>query len=276
MRRLPFGTSLPGSVSRLLAELHQRDRLLTGYALAMLVLMSLALVAFAVDARTLRDLSVWAKPIKFMLSTALFALTMAWFIGLLPEAVRGSGAVQAMVWTLIATSLFEVLYISGQAAMGAASHYNTVEVFHARMYGLMAVAAVLLSSTQVVLAWQIARSAAAVEMALFRHAVIAGLVMSCVLSIASGALLGANQPPPGAGLPLLGWHLPTGDLRPAHFVGLHAQQLIPLAGFALQRLAQRGAVSIATLFGCFYAVVISYLALWWLLCRAGLATASGG
>ena len=39
--------------------------------------------------------------------------------------------------------------------------------------------------------------------------------------------LASAQPPTGAGLPVLGWHLGGGDLRPAHFIGSHAQQFVP-------------------------------------------------
>ena len=38
-------------------------------------------------------------------------------------------------------------------------------------------------------------------------------------------LLGSMQPPPGPGLPLVGWQLGGADLRPAHFLGMHATQL---------------------------------------------------
>src|SRR6056297_246522 len=83
-----------------------------------------------------------------------------------------------MVRVLISTSLFEVLYISFQAALGGTSHHNTSDAFHARMFGLMAIAAVLLSSSQVVLAWALMRSANTPGTTLFRHAVITGLLVT--------------------------------------------------------------------------------------------------
>jgi hypothetical protein len=103
----------------LLNELLNRQRVLTLYALLMLAAMIPTLVLAVVDERTLREVGIWAKPLKFMASTALFALTTAWFMGLLPQARRNAPVSRTVVWTLVWTSLFEVVYISLQAALGA-------------------------------------------------------------------------------------------------------------------------------------------------------------
>ena len=36
-------------------------------------------------------------------------------------------------------------------------------------------------------------------------------------------------------VPLLGWSLAVGDLRPAHFLATHAMQILPLLGLWLTR-----------------------------------------
>jgi hypothetical protein len=181
--------------------------------------------------------AIWAKPLKFMFSTALFAATMAWAIGLLPEAVRRSRTVRTLAWLVIGTASFEVGYISLQAALGSASHYNTADAFHAAMFGLMGLAAVVLVSTQAVLAHALLRHVRPLTPLVIALAI--GLVLTCVLSIISGLLLGGLKPPAGIGLPLFGWHAGGGDLRPAHFLAVHAQQLLPLAGLAVQRVLPR-------------------------------------
>jgi hypothetical protein len=97
------------------------------------------------------------------------------------------------------------------------------------MFGLMAIAAIGLTASQAWLAWEIWKEQGGVKMPVKALGVVIGLVLTFVLSTISGFMLGGNQPPAGQGLPIVGWHL-VKDIRPAHFLGVHAQQLIPLWG----------------------------------------------
>lgn len=241
-----------------------RQPLLARYGLAMLLLMLPALLAFSLDGRLIREVPVWIKPLKFMASTALFAFTTAWFLPLLPETIRQSRSMKWMVWTLIVTSAFEVAYISFQAGMGSASHYNIADTFHAAMYGLMAMAAVLLTATQAWLGWQIYQTTRSSTPSVFVLAVIAGLMLTFILSVISGFALGGKQAPSGEGWAFLGWHMQGGDGRPAHFLAVHAQQWIPLMGYlAHQRLKQAPALGLI-------AGIVMYLCLWGFLLLQGL------
>jgi hypothetical protein len=244
------------------AELMARQPLLTRFAWLMLALVVLSSVLLALDDRTWRDVAIWAKPVKFMASTALFSATTAWFVGLLPEPLRRTRTVRAMAWAVVLTSSFEVGYISLQAALGEGSHHNVRDPLHAALFGLMAVAAVALTATQAVLAWLVARHSSTRHTVL-TQAVVVGLVMTFMLATVSGFVLGGRQPPAGMGLPIVGWHVGGADARPAHFLGVHAQQLLPLAGLALQQGRSSHAARSLT------AVALGYGLLWaWLLVRA--------
>jgi hypothetical protein len=235
-------------MSGFLVALLQRHRALAIFGALMWLAMVPTLLAWGLDDRALRGVSVWSKPLKFMFSVGLFSLCSAWFVGLLPEARRRDLPVTLAAATLIGAGLFEVVYITLMAALGQASHFNYDRPLFVMMYLLMGVGALSMTATQLVFAAPIVRHAAP---GLLRDGVVAGLLFTFLLGTAAGAPLSAMRPPEGAG-PLWGWHL-SGDLRPAHFLGMHAQQLLPLAAMAVARLGG-GRVALAG-FALVYAVV---------------------
>jgi hypothetical protein len=260
-------TTLPRAPGRgPFADLVRREPTLAWFGLALLVALVPAAIAAGLDDRTLRDANVWIKPMKFLASVAVFAWTTAWFVGLLPETRRRARPVRAVVALVVACGGFEVAYIVLQAALGQGSHYNVGDPLHAALYGLMGAAAVALTATQGVLAIEVARHGTPARGSAWRDAVVWGLALSAVLGIVSGAMLGGRQPPSG-GVAVLGWHA-AGDLRPAHFVGLHAHQLLPLAGLVLQALWPG---SMRTARVAFAVLAAAYVAGWAALTAAGLA-----
>ena len=212
------------------------------------------------DVRTLREVGVWIKPMKFMAATALFAWTTVWAAHLANAAVTHGQAYLGISILLVVTSFFEVAYITYQAAHGSASHYNTSDPWHAMMFGLMAIAAVGLTTTQGWLAWEIWKANDSGQLSVTAWGVITGLMLTFVLSTISGFLLGGNQPPPGSGLPVVGWHLYK-DIRPSHFLGVHAQQLIPMWALFVERFF--GNYSTQTLVaGCSFYVLMWGVLTW--------------
>lgn len=217
-------------------SLHERQPALAWYGAALILLMLPMALAAGLDPRELRGAGVWIKPMKFALSIAVLAWTTAWFIGHLVPAQRSHRAVRWIVALVIGSGSFEFVYIALQAALGQASHYNVGDAFHGTMYTLMGIGAMVLTATQPMLAWQLRRHADRSRPAALRLAVQLGLVLTFVLGASAGVLLGGLQPPDvsaGASLPLAGWSLAGGDLRPAHFIGIHAEQVLPLAALAL-------------------------------------------
>lgn len=216
-------------------EALRRQRTLTLFGAAMLLAFALAAIGLGVDERVLRGMNVWVKPMKFMLSVAVFAFTTAWFIGYLPAAQRSNRAVKAVVAMILAAGTFEVGYITLQAALGEASHYNVSDALHGALYTLMGIGAAVLTASQAVLAWQLRRHRDPSVSVPYRSAVVIGLLLTFVLGTGLGFLLGGLQPPTAPAVPVFGWAL-TGDLRPAHFLSIHAQQVLPLAGAAIAAL----------------------------------------
>ena len=225
------------------------------------------LITYAVsmgDSRTLRDVGIWAKPMKFMAATALFAWSTVWLAIIGSEAVSHSQAFNGIATVVIVTSLFEVVYITNQAAHGAASHYNMSDSFHAMMFGMMGIAAVALTASQAWLAWEIWAEFRGTAMPVIAQGTVFGLTLTFVLSTISGFILGGRQPPAGIGLPIVGWHW-WGDVRPSHFLAVHAQQFIPFAALAAERFLG-GSAQIG-----FAGMAICYLAGWLALTWVGFS-----
>jgi hypothetical protein len=133
---------------------------------------------------------------------------------------------------LILAGTFELAWIGWQAASGLESHFNTDTPFHTMMYALMGVFAVLLVGTTLPLAWEIGRRPALHLDKDFVAAVVIGLLLTFVLGGTLGGYM-SSQPGHSVGLEggrtfLFGWNRSGGDLRIAHFLGIHAEQAIPI------------------------------------------------
>lgn len=224
-------TALNG-FKEIVAEFFNRQRALTIYSLVLLAFLVATFVAQMIDVRTFAGDNVWTKPSKFLFSVAVFALTCAWSFGYVRADRRTSPLLRATVAALIVAGSFEILYIAWQAAQGQASHFNHSTPFHAIMYGLMGVGAVVLVGTTLPLAWEITRRPVAGLRPDYRASVVIGLILCFVLGGGLGGYM-AQQPGHAVGavggqLPIFGWNRSGGDLRIAHFLGIHAQQAIPM------------------------------------------------
>ena len=201
-------------------------------------LITLGLSVF--DSRLFQGVSVWHKPWKFQISTVLYWWSLAWFISFFGATEQFNLSRRFIVWMSLIAGLFEVVYISWQGAFGLASHYNISSPFYGAMYTAMGIFAVLLTSTSGVLGYTVLRDrsqtyATSVGM---RHAIGWGLIISSVLGIVTGAILGGRTSSGGhwvggttndaLGLMVLNWSRDGGDLRVAHFFALHAMQILPV------------------------------------------------
>ncbi|HYF56509.1 MAG TPA: hypothetical protein VEA41_19805 [Salinarimonas sp.] len=239
-----------GPAGRLLDALIGRDRPLALAGLALLALVPAFALGLALDPRTLHDAPIWLKPLKFALSLGVYLLTLAWFMGDLPDAVRRGRSAAAIRAIALGAAGFEMAYIALQAARGLGSHYNVGDPFHAAMYGLMGVGAVALTAMSPWLGALVARYRPAHLAPALLWSIVLGLVLTFVLGAGSGAVLSAGDGHWIGGarsdanaLPLLGWSRTGGDLRAAHFLGMHAMHVLPAVGLlAARRLPARAGV----------------------------------
>lgn len=203
--------------------------LLTGISVSM---MALGLIWGAFEMRLYQDALVWIKPFKFALSFVIYFATLA----LVVQRMSGDGRLlRGTVAVVAAAFWFEMIYITMQAAQGQGSHYNTGDLYHGVMYGIMGVGAVSLVLGVAVVGWIIMRDRGARLSAHLRWGIGLGFILSTVLTLITAATLSSMSghfvgvPRAGASvIPLLGWSASVGDLRPSHFMALHAMQAIPL------------------------------------------------
>ncbi|HEY0324698.1 MAG TPA: hypothetical protein VGC46_01805 [Allosphingosinicella sp.] len=240
----------------ILSELFGRHRTLAGFGLALLVLVPPVVMMMAVDPRLLpTGISPWLKPAKFLVSIGLFALTAAWFFGYVRPQRRDTRLLRWTVGALILAASFEMFWIIWQAAHGVDSHFNNSTPLNSAMYSLMGLFALVLTATTLPLAWEIHRRPAEGLPADYAAAVVSGLVLTWLLGTGAGMVIGFGGGPTvgaeGDSLPVLGWNRLGGDVRVAHFLGIHAEQLIPagaalVGGFTLavrRRLVAAGVVA---------------------------------
>ena len=236
--------------------------------MAMLLMAAMTLMLAWLDPRVFQGVSTWAKPLKFQLSTGVYLLTLAWFMAWLPDDRRQTRLGRYVVWSAVGAGIFEVAYITWQGAFGMASHYNRTSTFYAVMYTLMGVGAVILTTASLALAVLIARSPAYALPRALKHAVVLGLVLTFVLGTGFGSYLGAQRAghwvggalTDAGGLPLFNWSRSGGDLRVAHFFGIHAMHFIPAIAALAAAARLPGAKHIASAW--LLAAAFSALTVW--------------
>jgi hypothetical protein len=265
-------------MKKTMTTLWQTDPRLTAVGIAMLALLAATGVALLVDPREVMGAPAWMKPAKFAASIAIYTLTLAWVFTYLPEWKRTRRIVS---WVTAVTLMLEIVIIDVQAWRGTTSHFNVGTVLDGVLFTIMglAIAIQTLTATAVAVAlWRQRFSDRALGWALrlgmtmtLVGAMTGGLMTQPTreqrdnaraghrMTVAGAHTVGAADG--GPGLPGTGWSREHGDLRVAHFLGLHALQMLSLVALLL---ARRGWQDIRRL-RMVWAISASYVSLFALL-----------
>lgn len=208
----------------------------------LLALVPITALALLHEDRALDGVNLWIKPLKFQLSLALHLATMAVLLRLVEPGFRDGRLLFGTMLAACVAALFEIAYITGQAARGVPSHFNFATPLEAALYGAMGFGAVTLIAVALILGLAIARRpGGGVGPGLKLGAVLglglgfaATLVVAGTMSGGSGPWVG-GAPGDGGRLPLVGWSREAGDLRAPHFFATHLMQALPLAGWLADR-----------------------------------------
>jgi hypothetical protein len=221
------------------------------------------LVIFPFDSRLVMGINVWIKPIKFALSIAIYVWTVAWLL----EYLRlPSWAKRIVSWGISISMLTEIACIAAQAARGTTSHYNVNTPFDAAIFSIMGGMIALNSILALVLLICFLTGRYDVPSP-YLWGIRSGLVIFLAASGIGGMMLAHGSHSVGVkdggpGLPIVNWSTEGGDLRAAHFLGLHALQVLPVIAFLISRqrswtISQKTASVLA--FSAAYALLIALL-----------------
>ncbi|WP_299215536.1 hypothetical protein [uncultured Aquimarina sp.] len=220
------------------------------------------IVGLFIDDRTLEGISVWIKPLKFSISIAIYTLTVGYLMTIYPYSKRKKNIINNIVsYTL----LLELGIIFYQASRGVPSHYNESTPFDAILFlgmgffiGINVLIMLLFIFDTIRLKLDTTKS--------IQYAILMGWLIIFFGSWVGGQMItqmthNVGPADEGTGLPLVNWSTISGDLRVAHFFGLHGIQIIPL--FALWvskkwKASNRNQIVTVLFFGLLYATWIGF------------------
>jgi len=224
------------NLPELYQELVRRNRLLAYVGLTHVGLLVLFLGLSLIDSRTVLGINTWIKPMKFAMSITIYLWTIGWFLEYLKNYPR---SVRFISWGIVITMTVEIICIAFQAARGVQSHFNGATILDVRIYFNMgnAIAINTLLAVWLTILFFLGKTKLSPTYLLsIRWAFLLFLFASAVGGMMVGqASHSVGLADGGAGLPFVNWSTEGGDLRIAHFVGIHSLQIIPFFAYKIEQ-----------------------------------------
>lgn len=213
-------------------RLQKKNRLLWWFGCASLAGALICLLMMTRDETQVMGINAWIKPFKFYISITIFSWTMGWLLHSLQMPRR----IKWYSWMTIIVLVFEMVVITWQAANGRLSHYNITSPLYALLFSLMGIAITILAVWTGVMAWYFFRKKNFSEPMKYVWGIRLGLILFVIFSFEGGLMASqlahtVGAPDGSEGLPLVNWSRKHGDLRIAHFFGMHALQILPLMAY---------------------------------------------
>lgn len=223
------------------SELRHRDPLLAWIGASMMLTLIVCAMLSIGDQRLILGINPWIKPMKFLVSVTIFLWTVAWFM---PETANRPRSRAFVRWTIGLAMIIEMVGVIMQSARGTTSHFNIATPFDGQVFNIMGMT-ILVNTIAMVGFLGIIRRDTPPQSAGYIWGIRLG-VLIFLLASAEGVVIVMNNahtvgaPDGGPGLPFVNWSTSYGDLRIAHFFGMHAMQALPLLGFFLDRAKAPG------------------------------------
>lgn len=242
----------------MLAKLFDEQRVaMVGGTISFVCFMVMSLVA-VIDRTELLGVGRWIKPVKFYISIAIFMWTIGIYLYFLNGWKRFSRRIS---WGLVAVFVVEMVIITGQAARGVKSHFNFATAFDAILFAVMGFAIAVSTILTAMILYAYLRGPVDLSPSM-RHAMQLGLAVSLIGTILGGYMSAqtghtVGAPDGGPGLMFVNWSTVAGDLRIAHFLGLHGLQAVPLFAVAFSWVFGSRRAAATFVFSILYTAIVA-------------------
>jgi hypothetical protein len=209
-----------------------QDRIMFNLGTVHLMVFVILCIYFPFNDKVVLGLNSVLKPMKFALSIWIYSWTMALILPYFTEVRK----VKIYTWVAVVCMGFEQFAITSQALRGQLSHFNRTDVYGMVLYSLMGIFILTVTLWTGYITYLFFKQKAYNLRPEVVLSIKIGLVCFVIFSLFGGYIsslqghtVGANDG--GEGLFFVNWNKFFGDLRIAHFFGIHSLQIIPL--FAL-------------------------------------------
>ena len=217
-------------------------------------------IAAPFDSTQILGINRWIKPMKFFISITIFVWTVALYLNFLKGYKKYSLLIS---WGIIFVFLVEMIIVIMQAARGTTSHFNIKTALDGMFFSIMGLAIAFNTLLAIYLLFLYFKAeidlpksivwGMRLGLILFLASSFEGAYMSTQLAHSVGVADG------GAGLPIVNWSTQGGDLRVAHFIGMHAFQAVPFFAYTLEKYKVKSSFAWTCFFALIYFVVFTAL-----------------
>jgi hypothetical protein len=236
-----------------LHELKRRNPVMFWYGWLNVLGAIICLVLIQTTTVQVNNINAFIKPFKFFISIAIFCWTIGWFMYYLqmPNKVRNFNIMAVIVFA------FEIFVITWQAANGRLSHFNNSTPLYAWLFRLMGIAIVTLTLWTGYIGYLFFKKKDFNLPKSYLWGIRLGIFCFVLFALEGGAMAAALRHTVGGddggkGLPLINWNRQHGDLRIAHFLGMHSLQLLPLFGYYFSNTSRT-----TITFALFYVILVT-------------------
>ena len=237
------------------AELKRRNALLFWFGLFNLAVAVVCLILMSFEETQILGVNRWLKPFKFYAAVGIMVLTMGWLLYYLGNPKK----IKRYSWLIFISMFFENGLIITQAIRNTTSHFNITSAINGIVFNLMGIFILVFTITVILICISFFKQKQFSIPDAYVWGIRLGILFFLFFSLEGGMMLGllkhtVGGPDGGPGLPIVNWSTQYGDLRIAHFIGIHSLQILPLFGNYIAKTKKQ-----TILFSIFYFLVATAL-----------------